>query len=141
MTVFGEAVDYCDLQTLLRQRAQALRLTMESIDKTAGFADALASHILQPFPIKSALGPQTLGPLLTVLGLKIAVCAGIRSGRSSGRAWRGGTGRRAGSRICSSRRKSSAGLPSASVASRRHSSTTGGDRHYEQTHIEKAHPP
>ncbi len=73
MTVFGEAVDYCDLQTLLRQRAQALRLTMESIDKTAGFADALASQILQPFPIKSALGPQTLGPLLTVLGLKIAL--------------------------------------------------------------------
>jgi hypothetical protein len=71
--IFGEAVSYPEFQGLLCRRVAELNITLESIDALAGFAPSWASHILQRFPSKSAMGPRTLFELLEVLGLRLAL--------------------------------------------------------------------
>lgn len=61
---------YSDLHAALRARADELDRPRAVIDACAGFEDGYASKLLAPVPIKG-IGPQTLGPLLTVLGLKM----------------------------------------------------------------------
>lgn len=63
---------YADLHAALRARADELDRPRSVIDACAGFEDGYASKLLAPVPIKG-IGPQTLGPLLTVLGLKIVL--------------------------------------------------------------------
>lgn len=62
--------DYGELHAALRARADELKLTRESIDGCAGFQDGYTGKLLAPVPIRG-IGRETLGPLLTVLGLKI----------------------------------------------------------------------
>jgi hypothetical protein len=67
----GIITDYQSLHAILRARADALRLSRQSIDGIAGFADGYASKLLSPSPVK-ILGERSLGPLLTALGIKLA---------------------------------------------------------------------
>lgn len=64
--------DYDGLHAALRARADELRISRESIDANAGFQDGYTGKLLAPVPIKG-IGQVTLGPLLTVLGLKIVL--------------------------------------------------------------------
>jgi hypothetical protein len=72
LPAIGTASDYAGLLTVLRQRADALRVSRETIDEIAGWADGYASKLLAPACSK-ALGARSLGPLLEVLGVKLAV--------------------------------------------------------------------
>jgi hypothetical protein len=72
LSALGIITDYASLHAILRARANALRLSRQTIDTIAGFADGYASKLLSPSPVK-ILGERSLGPLLTVLGIKLAV--------------------------------------------------------------------
>jgi hypothetical protein len=63
---------YGDLHKALRLRADELGTTREAIDELTGLQNGYAAKLLAPVPIKS-LGPQSLGPMLAVLGLKLLV--------------------------------------------------------------------
>jgi hypothetical protein len=72
LPAIGFITDYASLHAILRARADALRLSRASIDTIAGFADGYASKLLAPNAVK-ILGERSLGPMLTVLGIKLAV--------------------------------------------------------------------
>src|SRR5262249_54970680 len=56
-----------------RERVRELEITLLSVDAVAGVADGFTSHALQRVPLKSLLGPVSLGSVLGALGLKLAV--------------------------------------------------------------------
>lgn len=63
---------YAEMQAAFRQIAHERGLTREAIDSAAGFPDNYASKLLAPEQIK-AIGPKSLGPLLTALGVVIVI--------------------------------------------------------------------
>jgi hypothetical protein len=69
----AECHDYSQLLAALRARADELAVSRETIDYAAGFQSGWAGKCMALTKIKSTLGPQTLGPLLTVLGLRLDV--------------------------------------------------------------------
>jgi hypothetical protein len=64
--------DYAQLHAALRRPAEEIGISRVEIDRLAGLADGHASKLLSPVPIKK-LGHISLGPILSVLGLKIAL--------------------------------------------------------------------
>jgi hypothetical protein len=72
LQTIGFASDYQTLHAILRARADALRLSRESIDQLTGWADGYAGKLLSPTMMK-ILGEHSLGPMLEVLGIKLAV--------------------------------------------------------------------
>lgn len=70
--LIGFANDYDGVVSLFRERATELGLTMAFIDEIAGFQTGYAGKLLGPAQVK-ALGRMSLGVMLEVLGLKIAV--------------------------------------------------------------------
>jgi hypothetical protein len=61
---------YSDLITVLRTRADELQISREIIDDISGLQPGYSGKILSINQLRR-LGPQTLGPLLEVLGLKL----------------------------------------------------------------------
>ena len=61
---------YADLMAAFRRRSHEQHITRESLGECAGFHGGYAGKLLAPVPIRG-IGPVTLGPLLTVHGLKI----------------------------------------------------------------------
>jgi hypothetical protein len=72
VSAIGTARDYEGLQTILRTRAEALKVSRETLDEIAGLPRGYGSKVLAPVPMRK-LGPKTLGPMLGVLGLKLDV--------------------------------------------------------------------
>jgi hypothetical protein len=71
--VLGRVInDYESLIEVCRQRADELAISRESIDSLSGLAPGLAGKILGHRQVKR-LGPETLKPILQVLGLKLLV--------------------------------------------------------------------
>jgi hypothetical protein len=68
----GTVTDYAGLLTVLRQRADALRVSRETIDELAGFTTGYAGKLLA-LGCPKFLGEKSFGPLLEVLGIKLAV--------------------------------------------------------------------
>jgi hypothetical protein len=68
----GTITDYAGLLTVLRQRADALRVSRETIDELAGFTTGYASKLLALGRPK-VLGEKSFGPLLEVLGIQLRV--------------------------------------------------------------------
>lgn len=66
----GEAKSYDDLQPILRARADALGLSRVELDRIAGVPSGYSAKVLAEVPIRK-LGPDTLGPMLGALGVKI----------------------------------------------------------------------
>jgi len=66
----AEITDYDSLIRLLRNRADELELSRETINHIAHLPDGLAGKILGLRHVKR-IGMQTLGPLLDALGLKL----------------------------------------------------------------------
>jgi hypothetical protein len=73
LPAIGFITDYQSLHAILRARAAELRLSRASIDTIAGFADGYTAKLLSPSPPAKILGERSLGPILTVLGVKLAV--------------------------------------------------------------------
>lgn len=59
-----------DLREAFRARADELNITRESIDEVGGLQNGYAGKLLAPVPIKN-IGRVSLGPLLTVMGVKL----------------------------------------------------------------------
>lgn len=72
--------DYAELQTALRARVTELKTTHEAIGDLAGFQDGYVGTLLAPCPIK-ALGAQSLGPMLSVLGIALVVVEDLEAVR------------------------------------------------------------
>jgi len=72
MTPLAEVKDYDDLIRAFRARADALSVSQMSIDDVAGFCQGYVSKLLCPSRTRG-ITPVTLGPLLSTLGLKLAV--------------------------------------------------------------------
>lgn len=70
MKILGEATDYDDLLAVIRTRVAALGLSCETIDDLAGFHSGYAGKLLAPAQTRR-LGPFSLGPMMTVCGLKM----------------------------------------------------------------------
>jgi hypothetical protein len=62
--------DYAGLHRLLRERAESLNISRNTLDEAAGFTPGHASKLLAPRPIKN-LGPVTLGLMLQGLGVQL----------------------------------------------------------------------
>lgn len=63
---------YNQLIAVLRSRADELEVTRETLDHAAKLAPRYAQKLLAPVPVKN-LGPNSLGGLLSVLGLALVV--------------------------------------------------------------------
>jgi hypothetical protein len=63
---------YTELHDALRARSNELEVSRETIDDIAGFESGYTAKLLSPVPMKR-LGLQSLGPVLTVLGLALVV--------------------------------------------------------------------
>jgi hypothetical protein len=72
LPAIGTVTDYAGLLTVLRQRADALRVSRGTIDTLAGWAEGYASKLLAPAHPK-LLGERSLGLLLEVLGVQLRV--------------------------------------------------------------------
>ena len=72
----GNCSDYDSLHRAIRARVEELGVSREAIDEAAkafgNWPDRYASKVLAPIPIKG-FGRQSLGPMLAVLGLTLAV--------------------------------------------------------------------
>jgi hypothetical protein len=68
----GVARDYAQLHALLRQRAEALNISRETIDQISGLPIGYSGTILAPARRKN-LGPISLGAMLGALGLALVV--------------------------------------------------------------------
>jgi hypothetical protein len=66
----GTCNDYAGLHRLLRERAESLNISRNTLDEAAGFTPGHASKLLAPRPIKN-LGPVTLGLMLQGLGVQL----------------------------------------------------------------------
>jgi hypothetical protein len=71
-SILAECHDYRSLITALRTRIAELNLRCEDIDAAAMFTPRYCAKILGPRLVRP-LGPQTMGPMLSVLGLKLMV--------------------------------------------------------------------
>jgi hypothetical protein len=69
---FGVARSYDDLHAIIRARADELQTTRESIDEVAGLQAGYSGKLLGNSKAKK-IGPVSMGPLLAVLGLALAV--------------------------------------------------------------------
>lgn len=72
LTDLGAATSYDELQAIMRARADALGISRETIDEIAGVPRGYAAKTLAEVPMRK-LGPDTLGPMLGALGLKLVV--------------------------------------------------------------------
>jgi hypothetical protein len=70
--ILAEIRNYDDLHKALRQRAQSLNITCETIDLVSGLCGGYAAKILAPKPIRN-IGPTSMGLLLPALGIKLLV--------------------------------------------------------------------
>ena len=70
--VLAEVRDYDGLHAALRARADQLEVSRLCIDDLTGLQSGYTAKLLAPVPIKR-IGLQSLGPLLTVLGLRLLV--------------------------------------------------------------------
>lgn|SRR5215813_8815650 len=70
--VLAEVRDYGSLHAALRARADQLQVSREQLDELTGLQSGYCAKLLSSTRIKN-LGPQSLGPLLTVLGLRLLV--------------------------------------------------------------------
>jgi hypothetical protein len=70
--------NYSDLHIALRARVAQLALTHEVLNEETGLPGGYVNKLLAPVPIKR-LGPQSLGPLLTALGLKLVVMEDVET--------------------------------------------------------------
>jgi hypothetical protein len=68
--VLAEIHDYAELHAALRARADQLEVSRQWLDKHSGLQNGYCGKLLSPTRIKN-IGAQSLGPLLTVLGLRI----------------------------------------------------------------------
>jgi hypothetical protein len=69
-TTPAEVVDYDSLISLLRNRADELEISRETLNEIAGLPDRLVSKILGLKRVRR-IGMLTLGPLLDALGIKL----------------------------------------------------------------------
>ena len=72
----AEVRSYADLLSALRNRAEQLNISRASIGDTAGFLQGYAETILSG--VKS-LGPQSLAPFLTAMGLKLILVEDVEA--------------------------------------------------------------
>jgi hypothetical protein len=70
--VLAEARTYDELHAALRNRADQLQVSRAELDYLSGLQSGYCGKLLSKTRIKN-LGPQSLGPLLTVLGLCLQV--------------------------------------------------------------------
>jgi hypothetical protein len=68
----GVVRSYADLHAVLRERAEALDVSRESIDYASGLQNGYSSKILSPRPRKR-LGPLSMQLMLETLGLALVV--------------------------------------------------------------------
>jgi hypothetical protein len=68
--VLAEVRSYSELHAALRARSDALSISRQTLDDLTGLQDGYCAKLLAPTQIKN-LGPQSLGPLLCVLGVKL----------------------------------------------------------------------
>lgn len=68
----GTARSYADLQPILRARADALGLSRVELDRIAGVPAGYSSKVLAEVPLRQ-LGPDTLGPMVGALAVKLIV--------------------------------------------------------------------
>jgi hypothetical protein len=68
----GTCNDYRGLQNLLRERAEALNISRNTLDEIGGFAAGHSSKLLAPGLLKN-LGPVTLGLMLQSLGVRLVL--------------------------------------------------------------------
>ena len=66
----GVVRSYADLHAVLRERAEALDVSRESIDYASGLQNGYSSKILSPRPPKR-LGPLSMGLMLETLGVAL----------------------------------------------------------------------
>lgn len=72
MKIVAECRTYGELIAALKARSHELKATHEIIDEATGLPGGYTSKLFAPVPIKH-VGHVSLGPLLTVLGVKIIV--------------------------------------------------------------------
>jgi hypothetical protein len=70
--IVGEVWSYEDLHRIMRERANELKLSRESIDAIAGLQPGYAAKLLSPRPIEK-LGALSKSLVLPVLGIKVVV--------------------------------------------------------------------
>ena len=70
--VLAQVTDYAGLHQALRDRCDQLSVSRETLDHLTGLQSGYCSKLLAKTRIKN-IGPQSLGPLLTVLGLRLLV--------------------------------------------------------------------
>jgi hypothetical protein len=63
---------YADLVQALRQRCNEIEISRESLDALAGFPDRYAAKLLSLRHVRR-FGLESLGPMLSALGLRLAV--------------------------------------------------------------------
>ncbi len=63
---------YAGFMDVLRRRGVELNTTYEGIDDLAGLPLRYTSRLFAPVPLRS-IGPQSFGPLLGALGLKLVI--------------------------------------------------------------------
>jgi protein required for attachment to host cells len=68
-TEHGEARDYDGMQAVLRQVADKRRRSRQELDRISGLPSGFCSTVLSENPGRR-LGPDTIGPLNTALGIK-----------------------------------------------------------------------
>jgi hypothetical protein len=68
--VLAEIFDYAGLHAALRARTDQLAVSRAELDSLSGLQEGYCGKLLAPVPIKR-LGMESLGPLLTVLGVKL----------------------------------------------------------------------
>lgn len=69
---FGTAGNYDELRAVLRAVAETRKISRQELDAITGLPKGFASKVLAEVPIKR-LGPDTIGPMLWGLGVKLAV--------------------------------------------------------------------
>ena len=72
MTPLAEITDYDTLVVALRARADQLEVSRETISDLAGLPDRYASKLLSLRHVRR-IGLESLGPMLSALGLKLIV--------------------------------------------------------------------
>jgi hypothetical protein len=68
--VLAVVSDYSQLIDALRSRTDELAVSRKTLDDLTGLQNGYCAKLLMPVPMKR-FGPQSLGPLLTVLGAKL----------------------------------------------------------------------
>lgn len=66
----GEIRGYDDMHGILRRVAELRNISREAIDELAGLPKGYAGKILSEVPLRR-LGPDTLGPMLGAIGVKL----------------------------------------------------------------------